>query len=70
MVESRARGDAKTTQPPADQSRKPCGSCQHFDYGLCHAAAPKPETGSGCRAWETRREVDGQTVWEILSREG
>jgi hypothetical protein len=70
MTESCARSGGKSLSPAREAAIKTCQDCQQFDYGFCHKSNVRVSEASTCSAWETRREIDGLTVWELLAREG
>ena len=47
-----------------------CHTCQHNECGVCHAPRGKGGIKDPCSAWESRREVDGWSVWDVIVREG
>jgi hypothetical protein len=57
-------------QPRQDLGRGTCPTCQHNECGVCHATDSGLAFESPCSAWESRREVDGMTVWDVIAREG
>jgi hypothetical protein len=70
MAEHRNRSGEKYNPPIASKANRLCFTCHYFDYGTCHKEIHHVAPESTCASWETRREIDGLTIWELLAREG
>lgn len=55
---------------PSSASPGACASCQQFDYRICHREKGLTEPDSTCPSWEARKEREGMTIWEVITREG
>lgn len=70
LVYHRSMEKVTKLQGRPDPETGKCPTCQHHDCGVCHAPRNTQDMEGPCSAWESRREVDGWTVWDVIVREG